>query len=254
MKTSFMTFVCPDWTIEQVADFARKAGFDGVEIRVDANHKHEVSSKSTATQRRYVRNLFESAGVAVSCIATSVTLSSPDAANLQQNMETAKANMDLAADLGARVIRAFAGGHVPAVDEETALRLAAAYDKLGEYGQARGVCPMLECGHDIMRGAKEVAMVLPKVTTANFGALWNYSEMDEETLAAIRSRLRHFHVHDEVLEPGNENILRLANQVKPAGFHGYVSLEIIKGHNLPEEQLMETARRLKGQMRQVYGA
>lgn len=253
MKTSFMTFVCPDWTIEQVVDFAKKAGYDGVEIRVDAGHKHDVSSQSSADRRKYVRKLFADAGVAVSCIATSVTLSSPDAANRQQNIDSAKANMALASDLGAGVIRTFAGGHVPAVDEAAAVRLASAYDELGEYGQPLGVCPMLETGHDIMKGAAEIAMVLPKVKTANFGALWNFSEMDDETLAAIRSRLRHFHVHDEVLEPGNANILKLAKQVKPVGFHGYVSIEVIKGHNLPEDQLTETAQRLKTQMQQVYG-
>ena len=102
-------------------------------------------------------------------------------------------------------------------------------------------------GHEI------AAEVIQRVQTENFGALWNYSEMDEATFGHLRSRLRHFHVHDEVLEPGNENILRLAEQVKPIGFDGYVSIEVIKGENLPEDQLTETAKRLKDQITRVYG-
>ena len=107
---------------------------------------------------------------------------------------------------------------------------------------------MLECGHDIIKGGAEAVQIIQRVSTANFGALWNYSEMDDATQNALKSRLRHFHVHDEVLEPGNENILRLARQVKPLGFEGYFSLEIIRGQNLPEDQLRETAKRVKGQI------
>jgi sugar phosphate isomerase/epimerase len=77
--------------------------------------------------------------------------------------------------------------------------------------------------------------------------------MDAATFGLLRSRLRHFHVHDEVLEPGNENILHLAKTVKQIDFAGYVSLEIIKGHNLPEDQLTETAGRLQKQIAQVFG-
>jgi sugar phosphate isomerase/epimerase len=48
IKLSFMTFVCPNWEIEKVVKFAKQANYDGVEIRVDAGHKHEVSSQSPA--------------------------------------------------------------------------------------------------------------------------------------------------------------------------------------------------------------
>jgi sugar phosphate isomerase/epimerase len=48
MKLSFMTFVCPEWTIEEAVAFAREAGYDGVEIRVDAGHRHNISSESPA--------------------------------------------------------------------------------------------------------------------------------------------------------------------------------------------------------------
>jgi hypothetical protein len=41
-----MTFVCPGWDIERIVSFARKDGYDGVEVRVDEGHKHGISSKS----------------------------------------------------------------------------------------------------------------------------------------------------------------------------------------------------------------
>ncbi|MCD6593177.1 hypothetical protein J7L00_03740, partial [Candidatus Bathyarchaeota archaeon] len=61
----------------------------------------------------------------------------------------------------------------------------------------------------------------------------------------VKDYIKHFHVHDEVLDPRNVNVLKLARKMKTTNFDGYVSLEIIKGHNLPEDLLIETAKRLK---------
>ncbi|OGV74369.1 MAG: hypothetical protein A3K19_27280 [Lentisphaerae bacterium RIFOXYB12_FULL_65_16] len=251
MKLSFMTFVCPEWDIETAVAFAAKTGYDGVEIRVDAGHKHEISSQSSAAERRRVKGVFAKAGVGVACVATSINFAFPDRATHAENLASAKANLDLAADLGAPVVRIFAGGKIPALTPDAAKQVAAAFDEVGEYAAASGVCPMLECGHDIIKGAAEAAEVLKRVKTANFGALWNHAVMDDETYNVLKPRLRHFHVHDDVLDPQNTAILDLAKRMKPAGYTGYVSLEIIKGTNLPEDLLTETAARLQRYIRQA---
>jgi sugar phosphate isomerase/epimerase len=245
MKLSFMTFVCPEWDIETAVAFAAKAGYDGVEIRVDAGHKHEISSRSAAAERRRVKDVFANAGVGVACVATSINFAYPDPATHAENLSSAKANLDLAADLGAPVVRIFAGGKIPALTPDAAKQVAAAFDEVGDYAAASGVCPMLECGHDIIKGAAEAAEVLKLVKTRNFGALWNHATLDDATYDVLRPRLRHFHVHDDVLEPGNTAIQDLAKRMTGAGYTGYVSLEIIKGKNLPEDVLTETATRLQ---------
>jgi sugar phosphate isomerase/epimerase len=251
MKLSFMTFVCPEWKIERIVEFAKEAGYDGVEIRVDAEHRHGVSSQSSAEARRSVKNLFRDAGVEIASVATSVQLASAAAENHKKNLAAAKANLDLAADLGAPVVRIFAGGGIRKLTTEAAEQVAAAFDEVGEYAKASGACPILECGHDIIKGSAEAAEVIRRVRTRNFGVLWNYSKIDDATLAVLKDRLRHFHVHDEVLDPKNTNILDLARRMNGTGFRGYVSLEIIKGKNLPEEVLKETAARLKRQIAQA---
>ena len=246
MKLSFMTFVCPEWEIERIVQFAGEANYDGVEIRVDAGHKHEISSESSDKKRKYVKNLFDDAGIEVPCVATSVQFASPELVKRRENIEAAKANINLAADLGAKIIRTFAGGGVPKLTDEAADYIAEAFDEVGDYAMASGVCPMLETGHDIIKTAVEGAEVIKRVKTSNFGVLWNHSDMDSQTFDLLKDHIRHFHVHDEVLDPENENILHLAKLVKGINYDGYVSLEIIKGHNLPEELLIETAKRLKG--------
>ena len=245
-KLGSMTFVLPDWGIERVVKFAKEAGYDGVEIRVDAGHKHEISSQSSAEVRKYVKKLFADEGMDIPCVATSVEFGSFDPAVRRENIGSARANLDLAADLGAGVVRMSAGGGIPKLTDEAAEYIAEAFDEVGDYASSSGVCPMLECGHDIIKSAVEASNVIKRVKTSNFGALWNHSDMDEQTFGALRSHIRHFHVHEEVLSPDNDNILHLPKLVKSMDYSGYFSLEIIKGQNLPEGILADTANRLQG--------
>jgi sugar phosphate isomerase/epimerase len=248
MKLSFMTFVCPYWQTEKIVTFARQAGYDGVEIRVDAGHKHGISSASSAEARRAIKKLFGDEGVGIASVATSVQFASPAAEIHKQNLAAAKANLDLAASLGAPVVRMFAGGGIAKLTPEAAQQVAAAFDEVGEYAKGSGSCPILECGHDIIKGAAEAAEVIRRVRTPNFGVLWNDSKMDDLTFAALKERIRHFHVHDEILNPSNTNLVDLARRMKGIGFRGYASLEIIWDKNVPEDLLRETASRLKRQI------
>lgn len=251
MKLSFMTFVCPEWEMERAVKFAREAGYDGVEIRVDAGHRHGISSQSSAAARREARKLFEDEGVEIAGVATSVNFAYPDTQKHKENLESARANLDLAADLGAPVVRIFAGGGIAALTREAAEQVAAAFNETGKYAEASGVCPMLECGHDIIKSAAEAGEIIRRVTTLNFGVLWNDARMDDQTFETLKGRIRHFHVHDDVLDPADREVLKLARRMKAVGFTGFVSLEIIKGKNLPENLLKETAARLKGYIAQA---
>lgn len=251
MKLGFMTFVLPEWEIERVVKFAKDAGYDGVEIRVDAGHKHELSSQSSAETRQYVKKLFADTGVEIPSVATSVHFACPEPDKRQENIDIAKANLDLAADLGAKVVRIFAGGEIPELDSAAADRVASSFDEVGEYAKGSGACPMLECGHDIVKTAVEGAEVIKRVRTDNFCVLWNHAEMDDQTFELLKSHLGHFHVHDDALDPASPNMQNLVNRMKGFAYEGYFSLEIIKGHNLPEEQLRETAKRIKGYIGQA---
>jgi len=256
-----MTFVCPRWEIEKIVTFAKEAGYDGVEIRVDKGHKHGVSSKSSLEERRYVYSLFDNEGIEVSCIATSVNFGFYEPEKRRENIEVAKANIKLASDLGAKVVRIFAGGGIPKLTEKAADYIAEAFTEVGDYAIQYEVCPMLESLHDIIESAEDAMKIISRVKTSNFGILWNHSSIDQKSFDLIKEYIRHFHIHREVLDPQNKNILHLAKLMKSINFNGYASLEItprdIRRHNLlepdeePDELLIETAKRLKGYIAQA---
>jgi sugar phosphate isomerase/epimerase len=251
LKLSFMTFVCPGWEIERIVRFAEKASYDGVEIRVDEGHRHGISSKSSLEDRNYVRRLFNDHGVEVSCIATSVQFGFSNLERRREEIEAAKANIKLANDLEAKVVRIFAGGDVQQLTDNVAEYIAEAFTEVGDYAAQYGVCPVLETLHDIMRSAEDALKIIRRVKTSNFGILWNHSDIDQRSFDLIGRHIRHFHIHEEVLDPQNRNVLHLAKLMKTINFDGYVSLEIIRGYDLPEELLIETAKRLKSYIVQV---
>jgi len=251
MKLSFMTFVCPNWGIEKIVGFAKDGGYDGVELRVDEGHKHGISSRSSPVDRQRVKRLFRNNGIEVACIATSTQFGVSDPVKLKGNVEDAKANIRLAGDLESKVVRIFAGGDLPKMTDEVANHTAEAFTEVGDYAKQFGVSPMLETLHDIVKSAEDAMLVVKGIRTSNFGILWNHSDIDGQSFNLLKDRIRHFHVHDEVLDPENRNILNLARLMKGINYDGHVSLEIIKGYDLPESLLIETAKRLKGYIAQV---
>ena len=62
-------------------------------------------------------------------------------------------------------MRIFAGGKRSGFDDEAADQIAAAFDEFGEHAKDSGVSPMLECGHDIIKGHNLPEDVLKETAT-----------------------------------------------------------------------------------------
>ena len=110
MKYSFMTFSCPDLTLGETLALAKKYGYDGIEPRLDAKHKHGIEATLDAAGREAARKQAQESGVAICCLATSCIFARPD--SHADMVRDALARIDLAADVGAPCIRVF-GGSIP---------------------------------------------------------------------------------------------------------------------------------------------
>jgi len=259
MKISFMTWLTPNWPLEKIVKFAKEAGYDGVELRVDVGHKHGISSRSTQEERRRARKLFEEAGVAVSCIATSIGFGSPEEAERRKSIEAAKENIKLASDLGAKVVRIFGGRSSKGTIEltEDALDyIAAAYTEVGEFGVDYGVCPLLEM-HDAfsvdrfptpVEASKKALEVLRRAETSNIGILWNRSWIDIESFQLLKNYIRHFHINKYADDPEDLQVFETMKLMKTVNFEGFFSLEHVRKELKmipPEKMLMDHAKRMR---------
>lgn len=108
MKLAFSTLGCPDWDLDTIIGAARKYGYDGVELRalagsLDLLSRDEFTESQLASTSTYIRN----EGLAICCVDTSCTFHSPDASERSNQISIAVAHAELAAKLGAPLIRVF---------------------------------------------------------------------------------------------------------------------------------------------------
>lgn len=236
MKISFMTFACPEWSLTQVLEAARRHGYHGLELRVGSSHGHGVEISCTPEQRAEARAQVDAAGVELPCLATSLKLIDPAC------LEQSRAMAQLAADLGCPALRIFCGGLNP--DEPAAEQFRRAGQRLREMAQitgAFGVKLLLET-HDSISKAVDAATVL-RAAGDPPGVSYNYDNMHPyrmgeplaETFKALEGRIGHSHFHDAVNAADQVQITPLGQGQMPmdemfaalreTGYAGYLSGE-----------------------------
>lgn len=240
-----MTSIFPDWTLAEAIAGLRKYGYQGLEARVEWGHRSGIEAGLSASERAAVRRQVEDAGLKLCAVATSVRSAEEDAGKRAQHMDDLRRYIDLAADLGAGVLRTF-GGQRPR-DRELKYVIdyvVEAYASVLGQAADRGVTVLLET-HDDWSHSSDVRAVIEQANHPNLRALWDFMhpqrmmETPQETFANIGRYTRHLHGHDGVYPPGGKSVeivgmgqgvfdhatpLKLLAQ---AGFDGYFSVEVI---------------------------
>jgi sugar phosphate isomerase/epimerase len=216
MKLSFMTWVCPDWDVNQILTAAIRYGYDGVEPRVEAKQRHGIDLDTTKKQRKEFRSQFADCGIEMSCLATSRTFSSADAAERGESVELACRYIDLAADLGCAHIRVFGGAIPEGVSREEAHKyVAESLRRCGEHVGDREVYVCLET-HDHFSRAADAAETVRLAAHPKVGIVWDVmhpfraGDSMEVAFEAVKPFVRHCHIHDGQLPEGPGGPVELA--------------------------------------------
>jgi sugar phosphate isomerase/epimerase len=268
MTIAFMTFVAPDWSLEQHLTAAIRYGYDGIEPRCAVGHQHGIELTATKPQRKALRAQCADCGVALPALATWMRYNFPDPAQVAEMVEETKKYLQLAADLGAPNLRVF-GGPPPdegVSHEEGARRVAEGLAQCVETAAACGVNLCLET-HDFFCRAEHAALVVNAVNHPRLGFNWDLvhtarmGETPEESWAHLAGRVYHCHVHDYTWTPDQPDELQPAlmgqglvphaediRLLKAAGYEGALSGEWIG--DFPAEEILPQAA---GELRRWMG-
>ena len=200
-----MTFSTPELTLDQVLETAKKYGYAGIEPRLDSGHKHGIEVATSASDRGALREQAEVSGIALACIATSLTYADP--AKTDDMIAQTHERIDLAGDVGAPAMRVF-GGRIPdGIEREAAIGIVA--DSLGsvaDHAGERGVTICMET-HDDWCAPAHVAEVLSRVNHAHIAANWDIMHpvrradtTIDASFETLKPWIRHLHVHDGMKE------------------------------------------------------
>jgi len=204
MKYSFMSFSCSQLTLGELLATAKRFGYDGVEPRIDAKHKHGVEIAASAAQRKEIKKQASANGIALACIATSGVFANPEIT--KQNVGYTLKCIDLAADVGSRRIRVFGGSLAKDQKREDAIRIVAdALCAVADHAKERGVTVCMET-HDSWCLPENVAAVMQCVNHPAIAVNWDIMHpvrecnvtMDQ-AFETLKPWIRHLHIHNGTL-------------------------------------------------------
>ena len=208
MKFSFMTWVCPEYDLNQIIAAAIRYGYDGVEPRAECDQAHGIDLKATKKKRAEIKRQFGDAGVELSCIATSRQYSMADPAQRAESIALTRKFVDLAADTGCPYLRVFGGPIPEGVAKEDCKRYVA--ESLRACGELAAKSPVTLCleTHDSFSLAKDAVETVRMAGHDKVKILWDVAhpfrngEPLEETWGFVKDLVRHLHIHDALVAGG----------------------------------------------------
>jgi len=194
--------------ISEYLDACRRLGFRFAEMNLtDSPGAKHLPPKPSRSQLAAMARAEEAAGVKVVCLCPGNDFTASDPDELRASIADAKANVDVAADCGAQVVRVF-GGWAPfgALSDGTYQRCAGALAETGEYAQEKGVLVALENHGGIAATGAQVRRLLELADHPNVKANYdggNFAKDREDPLSAylvLRDRVGYTHWKDVRIE------------------------------------------------------
>src|ERR1044072_5542692 len=213
MKLAFSTLGCPDWDLAEVIAGARKYGYEGIELRalsgsLDLPGCDDFAAKRIATTREYLKR----EGLEICCVDTSCTFHSTDPNERAAQVDIALVHGELAAKLGAPLIRVFPDKIQPGAQREQTRHWIAACLRDVAMKMPVAVDVGLETHGDFARAEAAVETVElanhPKVKL-----IWDVAnsvaagDTIESAAEIVRPHLAHVHLRDAKPVSGSEHWL-----------------------------------------------
>ena len=204
MKYAFMTFSCPDLSLPEVIELARRYGYDGIEPRTVADHAHGIEVDIDDEARADIRNAISGSGVDLVCIATSCMFADPATQDTQ--IEECLKAIDLAGDLDCPTIRVFGGEIGPGLVRSEAIDFVAdSFRSVVSKAEERGVIVCMET-HDDWCDPDHVAQIMERVDSTAVAVNWDImhpvrmrTATMTESFRTLEPWIRHVHVHDALV-------------------------------------------------------
>lgn len=241
---AFSTLGCPDWTFEQITDFAVQNAYSGLEVRgikreMDLTKCKEFSSPEKIEE---TLTLMNSKGLKFVNLGASARMHFHEGNDKEKNLAEAKSFVDLAEKIKCRYVRVFPNNFPKGrTREQTILTVAENLLILGNYAKDRNVTILLET-HGDFSSSDDILEVMKAAKHPNIGLVWDIANMwtiTKESPSVVYEKLkkyiRHTHIKDvklngdklqyTLLGQGDVPIFEAVDMLSKNGYKGYYSFE-----------------------------
>ncbi|MFT3680772.1 MAG: sugar phosphate isomerase/epimerase [Ferruginibacter sp.] len=256
---SFSTLGCPDWSFEQIINFAELNKYDGIELRVIQRQLDLIKCKefsSTGNINDTLRKMADR-NLRFVNLGSSCTLHFAEGAERTKQLDEGKRFIDLAAALNCPNIRVFPNNFPKDQEKEKTMEfISKGLLELAEHAKETRVMVLMETHGDVVY-INDVERIMQNAVHAHTGLVWDFTNMwtiTKEAPVQAYSRLKqyihHVHVKDANMVDNKPQYTLLGKGVVPVKealntlikneYKGYYSFEWEKLWH-PEIEAPETA-------------
>jgi sugar phosphate isomerase/epimerase len=265
---SFSTLGCPDWSFQQITDFAVQHGYKAIEVRgiqrqLDITNCKEFSSPQNIEA---TLKLMKEKGLRFINLGASANLHFAEGAEREKNLKEARRFIDLAQKINCPYIRVFPNNFPKDQDKNTTMALIAkGLSHLGNYAKDKKVMVLMETHGEVVM-MNDIEKIMQLASNSNVGLVWDVANMWSVTkeppfdvYQKLKKYIHHTHIKDLKLVDGKEQYTLLGQGEVPifqaidilhkGGYKGYYSFEWEKLWHPeiaePEIALADYAKRMK---------
>ena len=241
---SFSTLGCPDWTFQQIIDFAATNGYRGIELRGLLRQMDLTQCMEFATPNRLTDtiNRMKEKQLQFVNLGSSCTLHIKDPVKRKDNLDEGRRFIDLAAQIQCPYVRVFPNNFPKDQDKQTTIdTIVQGLRILGDYASGKNVMVLMETHGDAVH-ADDIVNIMQAAGHPQVGLIWDVTNMWTITSASpaevypkIKQWVKHTHIKDAVMangEPqyvflgkGEVPIFEAINLLKQDGYNGFYSFE-----------------------------
>lgn len=241
---SFSTLGCPDWSFDEIINFAVANNYNGIELRgikreLDLTKCNEFNSKENIAS---TKKLLKDKNLKVACLGSSAAMHVKEPTERQKNLDGAKQFIDLANELACPHVRVFPNSLPKDQDRnETIDLITQGLITLGDYAKSTNVIVLMET-HGDLTNTDDLTRIMKAAAGAHVGLVWDIANMwnithqpPQEVYPLLKDYIHHTHIKDNTGSGENLNYCLLGKGIVPifeaidllykGGYKGYYSFE-----------------------------
>jgi sugar phosphate isomerase/epimerase len=241
---AFSTLGCPDWTFQQITNFAVQHGYKGIEVRGIQRQMDltKCAEFSTEVSRKATVALMKEKGLQFVGLGSSANLHFAEGAEREKNLAEARSFIDLAQQIHCPYIRVFPN-KFPKDQEKGATMdlIITGLLELGDYAKGKNVTVLMETHGDVVK-IEDLEKIMRSAIHPNVGLVWDIANMwtvtkepPMEAYQKLKKYIRHTHIKDaklldgkleyKFLGQGDVPIFEAIDALSKGGYKGYYSFE-----------------------------
>lgn len=240
---AFSTLGCPDWSFQQIIDFAVLHDYSGIELRgiqreLDLTKCNEFSQQNISA----TNSMMKEKNLQFVDLGSSTNLHIPDSTERKKNLDEARRFIDLAHQVNCPYIRVFPNNFPKEQDRNATMDLIIkGLLELGNYAKGSNVSVLMETHGDLVK-TEDIERVMNSSEHLHVGLVWDVTNMwtitkepPAQVYEKLKKYIRHTHIKDasiangkvqyRLLGRGEVPVFEAIDALSKGGYNGYFSFE-----------------------------